>query len=283
MSHRHAAALVLAVIACGGGGPKVALRFHPPAGAVYHVAVEQRTQISIDSGPRLLTAMGKQSVMSRMHFTETIKGPAPGGGTEVEIVFESMTLEMPGIATDAISRELAKLNGARTTVRVDDRGKVLQSRFAADASPEMVRQMEAGVRALSLGFPAQPVGSGDSWTDSTELPLGRVPGVDASAAGPAKGTTTIREIRIAGPDTSVVMDMKMEFPSGPITTRFGREWGTIRILGDLAGHQQFSISRGIMLDGTVKGTTRMRLSAPSLGSQPVVMSSEIETSIFLLP
>ena len=286
MRYRHDAALALmavVVVACGRGGPKIVLRFRPPTGAVYHYAIEQRAQVAIDSGPALLVAMGRRRMMSRMHFTQTVKGGASGGGTEMEIVFESMTLEIPGISTDAIARELAKLNGMRTTVVLDERGRITRSGLSPSSVPsDLAQQMEAGVHAMSLNFPEYPVGAGDSWTDSTELPLGQVPGADASAAGPAKATTTIREIRIAGADTSAVMDIKLEFPPGPITVRFGKEWGTIRLGGDITGHQQFSISRGAMLDGTVKGTTRMRVSSPSLGEHPITMSSETESSIFLL-
>src|SRR3979411_2966589 len=103
MNPRYAAVL-LAVMgaACGGGGggggPKVALRYHPPAGAVYHYGLEQRTKVSIQSGP--LAAMGNQQLFMRMNFTQTVKGPASGGGTEVDVVFESMTMEIPGGAAD---------------------------------------------------------------------------------------------------------------------------------------------------------------------------------------
>src|SRR3954464_3229009 len=101
--------LMVGVAACGGGGPKVVLRFHPPAGAVYHFGLEQRTQLGMEAGP--LAAMGKQQVFMRAQFTQTVKGPASGGGTEVEVVFESFTMEIPGVAPDLIARELAKLNG----------------------------------------------------------------------------------------------------------------------------------------------------------------------------
>src|SRR5258705_13561274 len=120
MNQRHAAVLVVAVAACGGGGPKITLSFHPPSGAVYHYALEQRTQVSIESGP--LAAMGKQRVFMRIPFTQTVKGPARGGGTEVDVVFESMTMEMPGVAPDGIAGELARMNGLRSTIVSDERG-----------------------------------------------------------------------------------------------------------------------------------------------------------------
>jgi len=282
MSHRHAAVLVLAVTACGGGGPKVALRYHPPAGAVYQYALEQRTQVSIQSGP--LAAMGKQQLFMRMHFTQTVKGPTDGG-TEVEVVFESMTMEIPGVSPDVVARELAKLNGLRSTVVYDERGKVVRSTFAPapGVPPELTKQMATGVQAMTFGFPDKPVGQGDSWTVTTELPLPQVPGSNASPAGPAKTTLTVREIRVAGSDTAVVLDIKTAFPSGPIQVRSGGQAGTLKLEGELAGHQQFSISRGAILDGTIKGSTKMHMTNAMLGAKGMDMLTDTESSIFLLP
>src|SRR5437773_11351111 len=99
MRRVHASALLLlATGACGGHGPKVTLRYRPPAGAVYRYGLEQRTELRMESGP--LAALGKQHILIRMYFTQTVKGPASGGGTEADVVFESMTMEMPGVRRD---------------------------------------------------------------------------------------------------------------------------------------------------------------------------------------
>jgi hypothetical protein len=282
MTQRHVVALSLAVVGCGGGGPKVALRFHPPAGAVYHYALEQRTLISIESGP--LAAMGKQRLFMRVHFTQTVKGPTEGG-TEVDVVFESMEMEIPGVSQAVIAGELAKMNGMRSTLVYSEAGKVVRSHF--EPSPgtpaELTRQMSSGVTAMTFGFPDHPVGKGDSWTFTTDLPLPQLPGTNASQAGPAISALTVREIRITGADTAVVVDIKTAFPTGPIQISSGGQSGTIKLEGDLAGHEQFSISRGAILDGTVKGSTKMHLASALFGAKGMDMASEIETSIFLLP
>ena len=283
MAHHRAALLLLALPACGGGGPKVALRFHPPAGAVYHYALEQRTQVSIASGP--LAAMAKQQLFMRVHYTQTVKGPASGGGTEVDVVFESMTMEVPGVSPDLIARELAKMKGTRTTVVYDARGQIVRSDFTPvpGLPPEMAGEVATSLKSMTLGFPDHPVGRGDSWTITTELPLGQVPGANTSEAGPARTTLTVREIRIAGSDTSVVLDIKTAFPTGPIHLTVGGQSGTLKLEGELAGHQQFSISRGAILDGAIKGATKMNVTAAMFGSQAMSMASETESSIFLLP
>ena len=286
MIPRHVVVLGLAVAACGGGGggPKVALRFHPPAGAVYHYALEQRTMIGIESGP--LAAMGKQRLFMRVHFTQTVKGPAEGG-TEVDVVFESMEMEIPGVSPAVIAGELAKMNGMRSTLVYSETGKIVRSHFepTPGTPAELTRQMSSGVTAMTFGFPDHPVGKGDSWTFTTDLPLPQVPGTNASQAGPAISTLTVREIRITGggADTAVVVDIKTAFPTGPIQISSGGQSGTIKLEGDLAGHQQFSISRGAILDGTIKGSTKMHLASALFGSKGMDMVTDTESSIFLLP
>lgn len=283
MSQRHAAALLLAVAACRGGGPKVALRFHPPVGAVYHYGLEQRTQVSIASGP--LAAMAKQQLFMRAQFTQTVKGPASGGGTEVEVVFESITMEIPGVSRDVIAREVAKMHGLRSSVVYDERGQIVRSNFATapGLDPDLANQMATSVRSVAFGFPEHPVGRGDSWIVTTELPLAQVRGANASQAGPARTTLRVREIRIAGSDTSVVLDIKTAFPTGPIQLTFQGQPGTLQLAGELAGHQQFSISRGAILDGTIKGSTKMHITAAMIGSKGMDMLTDTESSIFLLP
>jgi len=88
---------------------------------------------------------------------------------------------------------------------------------------------------------------------------------------------------VAGSDTSVVIDIKTAFPSGPIQVRSGGQAGTLKLEGDLAGHQQFSISRGAILDGTIKGSTRMHMTNAMLGAKGMDMLTDTESSIFLLP
>ena len=278
----------LAVAACGRGGPKIPLRYHPPAGAVYHYALEQSTKVTMRSGP--LTGMGQQQLTMRMHFTQTIKGPtADGGGTEVQVVFDSTTVEMPGVPNDAAEREFAKMRGLRSTVVFDERARIVRSDFATQPglTPEMANQMGAGIKAMTFAFPEQPVGRGDSWTISTELPLGQVPGADASSAGPARTTLTVREIRATPADTSVFLNIKTTFPTGPIQLALGALGGLgqrarLKLSGALAGDQQFSLTRGSVVNGTVKGTITMNITAVMLGSRAMAMSSETESAIRLV-
>ncbi len=283
MRLRFSAAVLAVPLAAGcGGGRKVALRCHPPAGAVYRYALEQNTQITMHSGP--LTGLGQQQLTVRMHFTQTVKGLAAGGGTEVQVVFDSTTMQLPGMPSDAVAAQLARMRGLRSTVVFDDRAQILHTDFAAGQSvpPEMANQMAAGIKAMTFGFPEQPVGQGDSWTMTTELPLGQIPGANASRAGPARTTLTVREIRTTGSDTSVIIDIKTAFPTGPIQLTFAGQPATLKLAGQLAGDQEFSISRGAVVGGAMQGSMTMNISAPALGMASMEMATDTQNSIRLV-
>ena len=285
MNQPHAAVLLLGLAgaACGGEGPKVALRYHPRAGAVYHYGLEQRLQLHAESGP--LVSMGTQQSVMHIFFTQTVKGPASEGGTEIDVVFENLTMEAPGVSSDRAAAQLASMQCMCGTVVVDDRGKVLRSDFARPpgVSVDVTKQLTTSIQAMTFGFPDYSVGRGDSWTITTELPLPKVSGADVSAAGPARTTLTLRDIRIAGADTSVVLDITTQFPSGPINLSVAGQQATLKLDGKLVGHQQFSISQGAILDGTIKGIVTMNIAGPLFGSTGMRVATDIESSVFQLP
>ena len=68
------AAIVLVMIGgCRGGasGPKVTLRYHPPAGAAYHYALDQQNAMRIEGGP--MSAMPEQTFRMKMYYTQLVK------------------------------------------------------------------------------------------------------------------------------------------------------------------------------------------------------------------
>ena len=285
------AALLLAACrdrgAGGGeaGDAKIALRYHPPVGAVYHYSLEQRSVMTMESGP--LTGMGKQQLSMLMHFTQTVKGPAAqGNGTEVVVTFDSTSMDVPGVSPTMMRRDLARLRGLKSTVVFDSRARVVRTDFAAmqGVPPEMASQMAAGVKAMTFAFPEQPVGRGDSWTIASDLPIGQLPGTtgDGPGAGPATTTLTVREVRVSGADTTVIIDVKTVFPTDSIPLDVGGQRATLRLAGTLAGDQQFSLNRGAVVGGTLKGTLKMNLTAPALGQQTMVMSSDTENTLRLV-
>jgi len=51
----------------------------------------------------------------------------------------------------------------------------------------------------------------------------------------------------------------------------------------MTGHQVFSITRGAIVDGTVKGNMKMTFSGTGIGSGGMSMQMDNENSIVLLP
>lgn len=276
-------ALPLALAACGGdrgaGGPKVTLRYHPPAGAEYRYTLEQRNAMSMETGP--MSGMGKQELVMRMHFTQAVTGPAPGG-TAVRITFDSVRMEAPGVPPEVMARELNRMRGMRATVLFDERAQVVRTDFAPSPGvpPEMTAQMTAGLKAMAYAFPEHPVGPGDSWTIQTELPIGQLPGVK-SGAGSSTTTLTVRSVDVTGTDTTVALDITTTFPEAPFELDLGGQRATLRLAGTLTGDQRFSLTRGAVVSSGIKGTARMRVSGGAMGAQTMEMTSDTETTLTL--
>jgi hypothetical protein len=277
-------ALILALfaVACGDRGgaalSKVTLRYHPPAGAVHRYALDQVNKMSMEAGP--LAGMGEQQLTLQMHFTQHVTGPVPGG-IEVKVTFDSTRMEAPGVSPEMMARELDQLRGLVSTVLFDERAQVLRSDMGAapGVAPELTSQMATGVKAMVLALPEQPVGRGDSWTVKTDLPVGQLPGV--SGAGASLTKLTVREIRVAGGDTTVLLGVETTFPGNPITLTIAGQPATLRLSGGLSGDQTFSLTRGVVVSGTMKGTMKMNVSGGPLGRQEMVLSSVTETSLRL--
>jgi len=280
---RWFAALTLMLTACGGDrggdGPKITLRYHPPAGAEYRYTLEQRNAMTMESGP--MSGMGKQELVMRMHFTQAIAGPAEGG-TAVRITFDSVGMEAPDVPPEMMARELNKMRGLRATVLFDERAQVIRTDFTPSPGvpPEMTAQMAAGLRAMAYAFPVQPVGPGDSWTIETELPIGQLPGVK-SGAGSSTTKLTVRSVDVTGADTTLVLDVTTTFPEAPFELDLGGQRATLRLAGTLTGDQHFSLTRGAVVSSAIKGTARMRVSGGAMGAQTMEMNTDTETTLRL--
>jgi len=285
-----AVTLVL-VVACGdrsagGGGSgdavvasKVTLRYHPPAGAVHRYTLDQLNKMSMVEGP--LAGMGEQNLTLKMRFTQSVTG-AVAGGIEVRVTLDSTHMEAPGVSPEMMVRELDRLRGLVSTVLLDERAQVVRSTTGAapGVAPELASQVSTNVKAIAFPLPEQPVGQGDSWTVMTDLPMAQLAG--ASGAGSARTTRTVREIRVAQGDTSVVLAVETTFPRDPITLRIGGQPATLKLSGGQSGEQVFSLTRGVVVSGTMKGTMRMNVTGGPVGPKGMVLSSATETTLRLI-
>jgi len=275
------AAALAALSGCrggGGGGPKVTLRFHPPAGAAYHYALEQQNSMKFVNGP--MGAMPEQSVTMRMYFTQLVAGPAQGG-TAVTVTFDSTAVESPGMGAGMMQPALDRMRGMKSALVYDDRMHVLSAAFTGvtGAASPMTEQMGKNLKALTFPLPEGPVGVGDSWTSETDLPLGE----QVSASTPIKTKTklTVKDIQVAGADTSVLLVIETTFPGAPIKLSQQGQQVTMKLSGGLTGEQLYSLSRSAQMRATMGGTMRINVKGGQGGQGEMTMAMTQQTSLKL--
>ncbi len=278
------ATLLATIGGCRGGasGPKVTLRYHPPAGAAYHYALDQQNAMRFEGGP--IGAVPEQTFRMRMYYTQLVKGPAPGG-VAVTVTFDSTSLDAPGMGAGAMRPALDRMRGMRSDVVYDDRMHVLSAAFTGltGAASPVTEQLGSSLKAMAFPLPEGPVGVGDSWVAEHELPLGRQA---LNASRPLKSRTriTVKEIQIAGADTSVVLGIETHFPDEPITlTQQGEggapQTGTLRLSGSLSGEQVYSLQRSAQVRAMMGGTIKMK--SGSAGQPETTMAMTQQTSLQL--
>ncbi len=281
---RAAAFLTFTVLGCGeagersGAGAKLILRFHPPAGAAYPYELEQQITMKGESGP--VAGMGEQKVTMRVFLTQTVTGPTDGG-IGVAVTFDSTTMESPSFPAGMTDLQLRQLRGMTGRFVYDERMRVVRAAFdpPRGMNRQMVQQIGNAARGMSFPLPEGPVGRGDTWSDRVELPLSAIPGTSGPIA--ATTTVTLQEIQFAGADTTVRLGIETKLPEEPIALNFQGQRVTMRVTGSMAGEQVFSIGRGAVVQGTMRGTMRFRLSGGLLGSQEMAMSMDQQVTIRL--
>lgn len=259
-------------VACGGeraGDGKVLLRFHPATGTSRQWAIEQHTTMKFEDGP--MARMGEQQMTMRMFVTQAVTGPAEGG-IGLAVTFDSTMIESPGIPAEQVAGPLRKMRGLKGEIVMDERMRVVRTRFndPPGAPPNAGQQLGSSIRGMSFPLPEGRVGVGDSWAESIELPLGELPG----NPGPVRAATTftLREIRAAGSDTTVVFDVATKLPTEPIKVTIQGQEATFRLAGTLTGEQEFSVTRSMQQSGAVGGVVKMTMSGVMPGAAEMTMS-----------
>src|SRR5438034_242368 len=278
------AAIVLVMIGgCRGGasGPKVTLRYHPPAGAAYHYTLDQQNAVRIEGGP--MSALPEQTFRMRIYYTQRVQGPTKNGVT-VTVTFDSTSLDAPGMGAGAMQPALDRMRGMKSNVFYDDRMHVLSAVFTGltGAPSPVTEQLAGSMKSMAYALPEGPVGVGDSWVAEHELPLGQQ--LNASHALKSRTKMTVKEIQIAGADTAVLLGVETTFPDEPITVTQQSGGGapqseTLRLSGSLSGEQLFSLSRSAQLRAMMGGTIKMKRGPD--GQPAVTMAMTQQTSLQL--
>jgi len=280
----RAATVLVTIGACRGGasGAKITLRYHPPTGAAYHYSLDQQNAMRIVGGP--MSALPEQTFRMRMYYTQVVKGPAQGG-VAVTVTFDSTSLDAPGMGPGAMRPALDRMRGMRSDVVYDDRMHVLSAAFTGltGAPSPVTEQLGSSMKSMAFPLPEGPVGVGDSWVAEHELPLGHQA---LNASGPLKSRTkiTVREIQIAGADTSVLLGIETSFPEAPITLMQrgeggAQQTGTLRLSGNLSGEQLYSLQRSAQVRAMMGGTITMKTG--TTGQAEMTMAMTQQTSLQL--
>jgi len=280
----RAATVLVTIGACRGGasGAKITLRYHPPTGAAYHYSLDQQNAMRIVGGP--MSALPEQTFRMRMYYTQVVKGPAQGG-VAVTVTFDSTSLDAPGMGPGAMRPALDRMRGMRSDVVYDDRMHVLSAAFTGltGAPSPVTEQLGSSMKSMAFPLPEGPVGVGDSWVAEHELPLGHQA---LNASGPLKSRTkiTVKEIQIAGADTSVLLGIETSFPEAPITLMQrgeggAQQTGTLRLSGNLSGEQLYSLQRSAQVRAMMGGTITMKTG--TTGQPEMTMAMTQQTSLQL--
>lgn len=254
--------LLLAVFACKGKEPapvavttRIPLRYHPPAGAVYHYVLEQSAQF----GPDTVSAADSATLNSMtLAFSQQV-GVRAADGIPVTVTLDSTRVRSPMLSPAAAADAAAQLRGLRVAGVMDDRFRFVRDDFSSLARlPVLVReQIQYGIRAAALSFPEEPVGSGDGWSVETDLPLAQL------ASGTSFSVTTrivVRSITVTGADTTVELAVETSFPERPLEFNFGGQTVGVTLRGQMTGNQQFSLTRGAVVNGSVGGIVHLAVS-----------------------
>jgi hypothetical protein len=273
----HLATALVAIAGCrGAGGPKVTLRFHPPAGATYHYALDQQNVMRLPSGPGGMPY--EQKLALRLYYTQLVRGPAPGG-VAVTVTFDSTRLDAPGLTDPALQPALDRLRGMKREVVYDDRMQVVSAAFSGlEGAPSPVsEQIAASVKAMALLLPGGPVGVGDSWVTEHELPLAQQFG----AHTPIKSRTklTVKAIVVAGADTSVRLAVETNFPGDRVALNLQGRAATVRLSGGLSGEQVYSLTRGTQVRTNMGGTMTITVRGGQTGETTIVTTQQLALTL----
>ena len=273
---RRCYGVVLLAFVAGCGGSKIALRYHPPKGAVYHYVLTMRN--SVEYGAAMSQAPGQNRVWT-VYFTEFVRFTDPrGGGSEVGVRVDSARLQ----STDATAPDVSQLRGRTSSVFLDGRGRLMRSdppEFPG-LSADLTYRMRVIASAGAISFPEEPVRVGGTWTISTDPPLEAFSGT-AQGLGKMRTTVTFKAMHATDADTVVVLGIDETIPRDPIQISAAGIPVTVHPSGNVRGEYQFSLARGTVVTETLKGTMTLNVAAAALGKDTMLVSSVTETTLRL--
>lgn len=282
---RVAYLLLAVVLACRGPEKpaavavtaKIPLRYHPPAGAVYHYVLEQSSRFAPDTAR---VADSSTVTSMTLAFSQQI-GARVADGIPVTVTLDSSGVASPMLSPAAAASAAGQLRGLRVAGVMDDRLRFVRNDLSAlGRLPAIVReQVELGIKAAALSFPEEAVGTGDGWSVETELPFAQLA---SGTAFTVSSRLTVRSISVTAGDTTVTLGVETTLPERPLAFSFGGQQITVTLHGGLTGDQVFSLTRGAVVNGTLGGTMHLTVTGGFFGSQGMAMRVEQQAATRLV-
>jgi hypothetical protein len=277
----HPGLLVLTVLATGCSGGKLLLRYHPRPGT-YRYTMQQTLKGSLSGGgaggPAL--PVGEASIGGQ--FRQVVAAPHAGG---VGVTWSLDTVMVSSPQAEIQTHSESILAGARGRLQAisleivyDDRMIPLQTHVndpGAVGDENTPRTLRNAVHTFTFPLPVEPVGKGDEWRAADEFPLQGVPGASPIDV---QYVLTVREIRIAGADTTIVIGIASKFPDTPLTMTEQGVTMQAKVTGTVAGQEEFDLTRGALASASMDGTIRVEMTAPQLRA-PLAISLELHATL----
>jgi hypothetical protein len=256
---------------------KILLRYHPPTGATYAYQLDQTSRIGPDSA---VADSGNQNVM-HLAFHQTI-GVVTPESVAVTATLDSARVSSPMLSPAAANDAAQRLQGVRLTALFDQQQRLIRDDWSGlRRLPGVVGdQLQLVFRAAALTLPDRPVGSGDSWTNTVELPFGQMAG---GAPLTAKTRVSVQELHVQAGDTIARLVVATGVPDRPMRFSFGGQSITVLLMGTVTGDQTFSVTRGALIDATLGGTILVRVSGGVFGPQGMTMRVDQQGAMRLVP
>ncbi len=281
--HRLLPAFLLTLLVAGGcSGGKTLLRFHPHTGT-YRYAMQQTVKGSLSGGGAggPVVSAGEASINGQ--FREVVSGPREGGGVGVTWSIDTVTVtspqqEMQARAESALATRIGRVQAMRFDVVYDDRMIPTKTQVTdplGTADDQTRVSLRSAAHTFAFPLPLDPVAKGDEWRAADEFPL---QGVTGTRPLDVQYILTVKDIRVGGADTTIIIGIGTKFPDTPLTMTERGVTVQAKVTGTATGQQEFNLSQGVLVSGTMDGNLRVEMTAPQL-RMPIAMTFDLHITM----